>query len=273
MSEPTTQSRTGYSGGFVFVMIAITAVCTFASVKWFDRQDSERAAIAIKETAEAEFKRIGLAYQAKGNITDNAGILAQTKATMGAALAREAQRRGGSIVSTVAASGLVPASASPLGLVPTLPEQTGWSGTIAQDRGGLPPLTTAHIAFDAASGLRVAWENRSETFNLSFTEWRTSADGLRAAVRLQRVVGLGLAMPEEIPLTNADAYFPASEVMRVAPISKGDIGFGPFLDTHSHVTRPLIYTSKRWSRKWSTSVIAIPHLGYSAIAIYSLGGK
>lgn len=264
---PQHHSRPGYSGAFVLVLIGLACLGTWAAME----HNKNKALMALTDTLDARFEKLGNAYQARGHVAKADEITALVKQSMGPELAKEIRKQGGAIVATVQAQGTVQGQVSEALPIPTVPSLEGtFTGTAMQDRGGLPPLTKAIFQFAPSTGLKVAWDNQTEKFKLNFASWRTSGDGLRAAAKLTREVN---GATEEISLTGADAYFPASEVTRITPLTKGDVGFGPFLDQRTGRTRPLIFTSKRWDRRWSTAAIFIPNTGYAVIGTYSWGVK
>lgn len=231
------------ASGLFTVFIAVLAA---ASVYFAMRSQQAATQAAFESTLTAKFEKFGPAYQARGQVADTAQIAARVKATLGPELLREIKRRGGVIVSTVTASGTVPASAPPPQLVPMEPTFAGWVGTVQQDRGGRPPLTKADIAVSPTFETSVFWNNYEEKYSLSFAEWRTGADGLRAAARLTRDVR---GVTEEIPLAGADAYFPAAEVARLAPVPKYTFHLGSGLVANR--LRPVILVSKHLTRTLS----------------------
>lgn len=194
---------------------------------------------ALQETLRSEFKKIGDSYQAKGHIGTQADVTNAATKTLGKTLVQSITSEGGHIVGTVEAQGTVPASIEPLAPIPSLPTQDGsFDGSAAQDRGGLPPLTTARFVFHPGAGLSVGWENHAETFRLGFAEWRTAGDGLRAAVRLSREVG---GKVEEIRLDSADAVFPQSEVERRYPEPKYAFGIGAGQDVNGKARTNVVF--------------------------------
>lgn len=207
-----------FKNGFSGLALIVAAVVPAFTVYLVMRPKHSDPAPALVSTASAPFQQIGKAYQAKGNITDLNGAKAQATKALGSELTSAVSRQGGVIVSTVTAEGLVPASSSLLQSIQLTPSPaSAFVRTVPQDRGGNPPLTAAEIHYDSYAGLRVAWQNQAESFHIGFAEWRTGPDGLRAASRLSRDVG---GVTEEIPLTSSDAYFPASEVERLAPFPR-----------------------------------------------------
>lgn len=228
---------------FVFTLMALSA-----SIAWGVQEHRHaRQLEALQETVEARFQQFGKATQAQGHVVDAQQLAFRVKEILAPELAREITRQGGRIVSTVAATGSVPASVLPHHPVPVVVQGPGFTGTAVQDRGGLPPLTAAAFAFDPAEGLKVSWQNRAETFHVAFAEWRTSGDGLRAAARLTREVD---GKAEEIPLTTADAYFPASELQHLAPVPRWSAGFGVGRDALGR-TRPNLLFERHLTRTWS----------------------
>ncbi len=220
----------GFTRAFVFLMMGLTCAGTVLVMKLRERPTPERAAAALADTV-APQQTIGPSTVAAGHAVTESENAAKLKTTMGAPLSRR-------VVSTAQASGFVPATASPLQFVVTLPVETGWTADAVQDRGGLPPLTTAHVAFDAVAGLRVAWKNRLERFDVSTAEWRTDKDGLRLALRLSRTVD---GRTEEIPLEKADAHFTVSEVTRLAPIPRFGLAVGAGRDALGRVRPNVLF--------------------------------
>lgn len=255
---------------FVFFMIGLSLVAGMGIQKWRSRSSPEKVIKAIVDTSTAPFKQLGPSVQAKGNVTTQAEIDAMVKTRLGSAVAQEIQRQGGQAVASLQAQGTVGGMLSEVNPIPTIPVPEGISGTAIQDRGGLPPLTKAEFHYSPSSGLKVAWGNQAELFDLSFATARTDKDGLRAYARLSRTVN---GQHEDIHLTNAEAFFPASEVTRIAPLAKGDVGIGPFLDQRTGRTKPLLYTSKRWTRSLSTGAFYVPNVGYALIVTNTFGGQ
>lgn len=237
--SPSTPSRS--HGLFVVFMFLLGMATVYFAMR------GEHLAVqeAMESTVSAQFERHGNAYQAQGHLADSSQIAAQVKATLGPELLREIKRQGGVIVSTVTASGTVPASASPRQIVPMEPTFAGWNGTVKQDRGGLPPLTKANIAVSPTFETSVYWTNFEEKFNASVGEWRTGAGGLRAALRVSRTVA---GVVEEIPLMGADATFPSSEVARLAPIPKVTFHLGSGV-AHDRIY-PVFLVSKHLTRNF-----------------------
>lgn len=246
---------------FVFVMMALTGVIVWGI------QEHRRAQqlVALQETVEARFEKFGKATQAQGHVADAQQLAYRVKEILAPELAREISRQGGRIVSTVQATGTVPASVLPHQVV--VIETPGQVVTVPQDRGGLPPLTSAQIVTDA-SGLRVGWVNREERFKLAFASWRTGGDGLRAAARLSREVD---GKAEEIPLTAADAFFPASEIQRLAPVPTWSAGFGVGRDALGR-TRPNVLFERHLTRNWSVETGYV-NGGGLALVKYTWGFK
>lgn len=218
-SLPPEPARDPIRPWFVFAMMALTGL-----IVWGVQESRHaRQLAALQETVEARFQQIGKASQAQGHVVDAQQLAFRVKEILAPELAREISRQGGRPISVVAATGDVPATVLPHQAVPVVVQGPGFAGTAVQDRGGLPPLTAAAFRFDPAEGLKVSWQNRAETFRLGFAQWRTGGDGLRAAARLSREVD-GVA--EEIPLTAADAYFPPSEIQRLAPVPLHGLALG-----------------------------------------------
>ena len=206
-----------------------------------------REVLALQETVTAQQVQIGTATQAQGHVVDAQQLAFRVKDILAPELLREISRQGGRPVSVVAATGDVPATVLPHQPVPVVVRGSGFTGTAVQDRGGLPPLTAAAFQFDPSEGLKVSWQNRTETFRLGFAQWRTGGDGLRAAARLTREVD---GQAEEIHLTAADAYVPASEIQRLAPVPKWSVGFGLGRDAAGR-TSPNVLVERHLSRNWS----------------------
>jgi hypothetical protein len=230
-------------------------------------QEHRRAAqlVALQETVEARFEKIGKAYQAQGRVVDAQQLAFRVKELLGPELAREISRQGGRVIGATQASGLVPATTQPL--QPVVIEVPGQVVTVPQDRGGLPALTSAQIVADP-SGLRVGWINREERFKLAFASWRTGGDGLRAAARLTREVD---GQAEEIHLTAAEAYFPASEIQRLAPSPKFSLAAGLGKDSDGHL-RPSVLLERHFSRNWSV-VTGYANGGSVVMGKYTWGHK
>lgn len=230
------------SGLFTLFIALLAAASVYLALRNQQRATQE----ALEATVSAQFQKFGTAYQAQGHVVTDSQLRDLAKKTLGPEILREIKRQGGVIVSTVTASGTVPASASPLQVVPMQPSFEGWTGTVKQDRGGLPPLTKADIAVSPTFETSVYWNNFEEKFAVSFGEWRTGADGLRASVRVSRIVN---GVTEEIPMTGADAYFPASEVARLAPIPKYTFHLGSGVANNR--LRPVFLISKHLNRNLS----------------------
>lgn len=240
MAEP---AREPIRPWFVFALMALSAFITWG----IQEHRHAKQLQALQETVEARFEQIGKATQAQGHVVDAQQLAFRVKDILAPELLREISRQGGRPVSVVAATGDVPATVLPHQPVPVVVSGPGFTGTAVQDRGGLPPLTAAAFAFDPGEGLKVSWQNRAETFRLGFAQWRTGGDGLRAAARLTREVD---GQAEEIPLTAADAYFPASEIQRLAPVPKWSVGFGLGRDAAGR-TSPNVLVERHLSRNWS----------------------
>lgn len=263
MAEPT---RDPIRPWFVLLCMALSAF-----IAWGIQEHRHAKQLqAIQETVEARFEKIGKATQAQGHVVDAQQLAFRVKEILAPELAREISRQGGRIVSTVAATGSVPATVLPLQPVAGVvnPETEGVDITVKQDRGGLPPLTWANIAYHPQHGFSVGWQNRAENFRLGFAQWRTGGDGLRAAARLSREVD---GQAEEIPLTAADAYFPASEIQRLAPVPKWSAGAGLGRDSRGRLQLNAIY-ERHFDRHWSVQVGHV-NGGPSVITKYTWGFK
>ncbi len=253
-----------HSSGLFTVFIAVLAA---ASVYFVMRSQQQATQDAFESTLTAKFEKFGPAYQAQGHVVTDSQLGDIVKKALGPEILREIKRQGGVIVSTVTASGTVPASASPLQVVPMEPSFEGWTGTVKQDRGGLPPLTKANIAVSPTFETSVYWNNYEEKFNAAFGEWRTGADGLRAAVRVSRNVN---GVTEEIPLSGADAYFPASEVARLAPVPKYTFHLGSGLARDR--IYPVFLVSKHLTRNFQITT-GYGNGGAMLLGSYSWGTK
>lgn len=236
--------------GMFLLGAALAAVSVWA---WKERQQRQQVQ-AVVETAEAQFKRLGNAYQAQGHVVDYDELARRVKAAMGPQVARQ----GAALTELVEAVGHVRASqnqAAPVPLTPTAAPST-FQATLPQLRTG-PSLTTAQVLFDPTARTATAtWQNHQENFTVSFAGWRTEHDGLRAAARLQRdvrsqageVIGR-----EDIPLVSCDAYLSPQEVLRAAPVPKWDFGTGMSVDPRSGVRRPALYVGRYLNQEWKIS--------------------
>jgi hypothetical protein len=259
---------------FVFMMMALSFAAGVGFMKLRGNPSAEKQATALASTNQAQFKALDNgAALAAGHTPTQKEIDAIVSAKLGAAVAREIRKQGGAITATAQATGTVQGNVSELVPLPTVPGLEGearYVGSEVQDRHGLPPLTAVHFIYDQKDGLKMAWDNQTEKFDLSYSSWRSDDEGLHAAMRLTREVN---GKSEDIRLTDANVFFPASEVTRITPLSKGDVGIGPFLDQRTGRTKPLLYTSKRWTRSLSTGAVLIPNVGYALIVTHTFGGS
>jgi hypothetical protein len=188
---------------------------------------------ALNQTADAQFKQIAPnVSQLQGHVVSQENLGTVSNATMGKGFGSAVAMQGGSLTNTATATGEVQGSVSPSafqtlkGVNPISPLQ--------QDRNGLPPLTAVSLSFDQ-NDLKSTWQNHTEKFTVSYGQWRTSADGERAALTLSRDVYDGQTKlgTEQIPLVNGDAYFSTSDIARTAPVAKYMVAVGTSYDVRT----------------------------------------
>lgn len=232
-------------------LMALAAVGTWA---WMERKQEAQVA-AVVSTAETRFHRAGVAAVAQGHVTDAREARRIVKRNLGPELARETTSAGGTVVGTLDATAEVPAAVSSPEPAQTSTAGAATNARLVQDRGGNPPL--ASVAVRVEGGQVIAqWTANRERFHLSTATWRGAADGLHAGLRLSREVfspdGVQLGGREEIPVTGADAWFPAAEVQRLAPMPTWSLAAGTATDSRTGRAHPIVIYGRQWSRHWGT---------------------
>lgn len=139
----------------------------------------------------------------------------------------------GTVVAVISALGQINASITAFGKITGEKKSDGsFLTTVAQDRGkDKAPLTSVVLKYDATkSNLTEAlsgssWRNNVEEYKLTYGEWRTEKQGLRSSASLKRTIysddnktqKLG---EENIPLTNADAFYSIDNILNLSPLPK-----------------------------------------------------
>jgi hypothetical protein len=179
----------------------------------------------------------------------------RVEATLGKPLLSEITGSGGTVVETLLATASVPAVVSNPETTQTSMAGVANTARLVQDRGGNPPLASVAVSFTPPF-FTTTWTSYQETFTVATTSWRTAENGLRAALRLTRHVndasGAPVGAPEEIPVTNADAYFPAPEVLRLYPQPTWSFGMGPATEMRTGKSHLMGVFGKQWTRQWGT---------------------
>ena len=207
----------------VFHGFYLILCCVLCYGAWFVR-GRQMPVQALNQTADAQFKALTEKVdQLQGHVLSQADIEAAVKKQMGSAFSHAVNQQGGTITNFATATGQVNGSTSATStLTPT-------NQTIQQDRNGLPPLTAVQLNFEGQQ-LKSTWLNKTETFSVAYGQWKTSANGKRAALTLSRTVE---GQTEPVTLTNGDAYFSESDIARVTPPSKWELSLGSSYDINT----------------------------------------
>lgn len=245
--------------------ITVLAVAGTALITYIlsTREDPEKLRIALESTISAQMEKFGKSTQARGNVLSEEQILAKAKEAMGNELLRHGVQNG-------SINAVVTALAEVQGRLQTIEQNQlrqradgTYETTIAQKRDNLAPLTEVNLSFDPknpGSTFRSQWSNNTERFTASFAQWRTSADGARAAVTLERKVfknNTQIGETEVLPITNNEAYFSKDAIAHIAPFPKYTFNVLTSIDTNSGA-------KGYWlgSTKWFTREVGVT-LGYS----------
>jgi len=189
---------------------------------------------ALNQTADAKFQSLTpTVSQLQGHVLSQTDLVSHQP--MGKGFGAAVAKQGGSLTNTATATGEVQGSVSQ----PVFQTRGVTSVvTLQQDRNGLPPLTAVVIINNddlLESTFTTSWQNHTERFTVSYGQWRTSADGERAALSLSRDVYDGSTKlgTEQIPLVNGDAYFSTSDIARTAPVAKYMLAVGTSYDVRT----------------------------------------
>jgi hypothetical protein len=81
--------------------------------------------------------------------------------------------------------------------------------------------------------------------------------------------GASLGPVEEIPIAGADAFFPASEIQRIAPRPTWSLAAGPATDSKTGRTHPIVIYGRQWTPRWGTD---FGHVNGNTFAIVRFTG-
>lgn len=263
----------------VLFLVLISCSLTY----FFIQRSQEKYRLALEATISAEFKKLGNAYQAQGHVIDYADLEKRVSAALGPQVMAEIGKTNGTLQSLTTAVGEVRGSVERLQVPPEgVKEKDGsFSTSLDQSRGGLPSLTTLKLQYDpkkeGLTGLTGLWDNHTEKFSMSYGEWRTGADGARAAVSLKREVykdpSKTIKLGEEpIEIINADSFFSKDMIARVAPFPKYSIFLGGAVDSQTGKTNTSFYVEKHITRRFSITTGYV-NRGYLLGGVYTFGNQ